>query len=292
MELAPRCLPFYFYPRPPRGGRPTVSTDGAALGEFLSTPSARRATGNPSENPQSLRISIHALREEGDRPRSGRMPPLRYFYPRPPRGGRRRFPLRNQIHCHFYPRPPRGGRLKVRARSGKDEVFLSTPSARRATENPYTEKPLTVISIHALREEGDGLAVCSPYSPAQFLSTPSARRATSEFVLVFRWCTISIHALREEGDLNVRSCLASAFYFYPRPPRGGRPANPCFSWLRCYFYPRPPRGGRLDLVSAASQIFRFLSTPSARRATSMFVPAWLPLSISIHALREEGDGRC
>ena len=34
---------------------------------------------------------------------------------------------------------------------------------------------------------------------------------------------ISIHALREEGDFQrseLRSCPA---YFYPRPPRGGRP---------------------------------------------------------------------
>ena len=34
-------------------------------------------------------ISIHALREEGDRSRSDNRHPLPYFYPRPPRGGRR-----------------------------------------------------------------------------------------------------------------------------------------------------------------------------------------------------------
>ena len=56
---------------------------------FLSTPSARRATGWLLGRPVSSRISIHALREEGDKP-----PPLcwhwtSYFYPRPPRGGRR-----------------------------------------------------------------------------------------------------------------------------------------------------------------------------------------------------------
>ena len=34
-------------------------------------------------------ISIHALREEGDRPFSQFVMTLGYFYPRPPRGGRR-----------------------------------------------------------------------------------------------------------------------------------------------------------------------------------------------------------
>ena len=35
-----------------------------------------------------------------------------------------------------------------------------------------------IISIHALREEGDGLPLFLPMIPAAFLSTPSARRAT------------------------------------------------------------------------------------------------------------------
>ena len=34
-------------------------------------------------------ISIHALREEGDGPSRSFLPGCRYFYPRPPRGGRR-----------------------------------------------------------------------------------------------------------------------------------------------------------------------------------------------------------
>ena len=35
------------------------------------------------------------------------------------------------------------------------ELFLSTPSARRATELADAENPDAKISIHALREEGD-----------------------------------------------------------------------------------------------------------------------------------------
>ena len=57
--------------------------------------------------------------------------------------------------------------------------FLSTPSARRATQ------------AH-LREKG----------PDLFLSTPSARRATHATLRIRRLIVISIHALREEGDLS------------------------------------------------------------------------------------------
>ena len=36
-----------------------------------------------------------------------------------------------------------------------DEIFLSTPSARRATGRQMAGVYIHVISIHALREEGD-----------------------------------------------------------------------------------------------------------------------------------------
>ena len=57
-------------------------------GRFLSTPSARRATHPDGQMAESQGISIHALREEGDPSQSRRLPRRRYFYPRPPRGGR------------------------------------------------------------------------------------------------------------------------------------------------------------------------------------------------------------
>ena len=100
-----------FYPRPPRGGRPGL--DGAVAGhtvflstpsarrattkertnarivEFLSTPSARRATVELTVEQHKPEISIHALREEGDRVWIIEEGAAEYFYPRPPRGGRR-----------------------------------------------------------------------------------------------------------------------------------------------------------------------------------------------------------
>ena len=56
--------------------------------------------------------------------------------------------------------------------------FLSTPSARRATNTFGTLILKWEISIHALREEGDRLSLNIPRKLGQFLSTPSARRAT------------------------------------------------------------------------------------------------------------------
>ena len=58
------------------------------------------------------------------------------------------------------------------------------------------------ISIHALREEGDK-SLQVDYLNGQ----------------------ISIHALREEGDALAYETLQREIDFYPRPPRGGRPAN-------------------------------------------------------------------
>ena len=88
--LCIRAMPSLdFYPRPPRGGRlhcwdnvqaaneflstPSArratlpKNNGGKNHEFLSTPSARRATEEPRPVGRPVAISIHALREEGDK---------------------------------------------------------------------------------------------------------------------------------------------------------------------------------------------------------------------------------
>ena len=60
--------------------------------------------------------------------------------------------------------------------------FLSTPSARRATECHRPIRYSRSISIHALREEGDGYQHIDISMRKRFLSTPSARRATGRSV--------------------------------------------------------------------------------------------------------------
>ena len=67
-----------------------VSCRPTSMRLFLSTPSARRATVLVGVCVNRCKISIHALREEGDRHHlAGLTAHFQHFYPRPPRGGRR-----------------------------------------------------------------------------------------------------------------------------------------------------------------------------------------------------------
>ena len=126
-------------------------------------------------------------------------------------------------HGYFYPRPPRGGR-----HAGKlDEltqlnVFLSTPSARRATNVRRMDSPILQISIHALREEGDQHGA---HSASRAKISIHALREEGDCYPLYKRCVplISIHALREEGDVNEIWDNSETLDFYPRPPRGGRP---------------------------------------------------------------------
>ena len=168
----------------------------------------------------------------------------------------------------FYPRPPRGGRLF----SG------SVKSARYS------------ISIHALREEGDRAAGVQNVQYFAFLSTPSARRATrGTGERAGRNIFLSTPSARRATPPAAAPVLSMSD-FYPRPPRGGRPGCGRYCNDGQNFYPRPPRGGRRSAAVAFVLLDRFLSTPSARRATQITVPCLVyAIVISIHALREEGD---
>ena len=153
---------------------------------FLSTPSARRATGWMQESRYRSSISIHALREEGD---TGSV------IVGTPEG----------ISIHAL--REEGDRQKALIRFALKQ-FLSTPAARRATLEVSGTKPQDI----------------------RFLSTPSARRATHRKRRRHQRGCISIHALREEGDVMPWTKSWTRFYFYPRPPRGGRPrGGPCSS---------------------------------------------------------------
>ena len=59
---------------------------------------------------------------------------------------------------------------------------------------------VVIISIHALREEGDKVLLWFVAALMEFLSTPSARRATKCVSRQYFVYVISIHAPREEGD--------------------------------------------------------------------------------------------
>ena len=144
----------------------------------------------------------------------------------------------------------------------------SAPFVRRATRERQKPPGDVGISIHALREEGDSFLPGGLLHPPGFLSTPSARRATPRGVPDSLRQQISIHALREEGDRCPARAPTGRTDFYPRPPRGGRHCGAAvIAFVANDFYPRPPRGGRHTLNTSIRVCKKFLSTPSARRAT-------------------------
>ena len=213
---------------------------------FLSTPSARRATNRRSAGIQYQTISIHALREEGDAGSHFGAREGIYFYPRPPRGGRQNrwfgqsgpepisiHALREEgdlcqfLHRHnyhnFYPRPPRGGRPAWERQKQPRYLFLSTPSARRATFSAALWD-VRIANFYPRPPRGGRPRSRTPEKRAdRFLSTPSARRATAGHGARHGGQPISIHALREEGDCAPTAGYLILEHFYPRPPRGGRP---------------------------------------------------------------------
>ena len=305
-----------FYPRPPRGGRLLVAQCILNAAEFLSTPSARRATcsgrrphpawtdfyprpprgGRPSERRAArapLQISIHALREEGDF--SGRVSPSGSLIFLSTPSARRATKFLHGIESEvldFYPRPPRGGRPATTSPRGSQSYFYPRP--------PRGGRP-----------SGNG----APEICVQFLSTPSARRATSFSRVALRVPSIFLSTPSARRATSTPARRRSwLIYFYPRPPRGGRRYTSASHWrdidisihalreegdrdpvhaqrLHRDFYPRPPRGGRPQAEREFALWSEFLSTPSARRATVSYSFTVLLLSISIHALREEGDSK-
>ena len=216
-------------------------------------------------------ISIHALREEGDPWTAGTMATTTHFYPRPPRGGRRKrkdWATRMElISIHALREEGDSKRLKAYTQAIQ---FLSTPSARRATcvmgyITIFTER----ISIHALREEGDRNPIQTRKRLHRFLSTPSARRATvAEMVpqVPGQIFLSTPSARRATPPYCSGGSKESQFLSTPSARRATEPSTP---------------------QSASSD--GFLSTPSARRATDGRADQSPLQSISIHALREEGD---
>ena len=147
-------------------------------------------------------------------------------------------------------------------------VFLSTPSARRATQGLEQYNRHNQNFYPRPLRGGRPIALGEATATAIFLSTPSARRATP----------------------RRRRSRCRCGHFYPRPLRGGRPNKQSCGIIQlkflstpsarrateaeygsktpeAYFYPRPLRGGR--------------RLWSWRHAACLF--------ISIHALCEEGD---
>ena len=146
---------------------------------FLSTPSARRATGSLAFF-QAGDVDFYPRPPRGGR-RLTRIlsSDFDYFYPRPPRGGRLTPQPKMTVKADFYPRPPRGGRRRE-VRIFQRWYQISIHALREEGDGcSISCIAASGISIHALREEGDAHIYIDPIFPIEpFLSTPSARRAT------------------------------------------------------------------------------------------------------------------
>ena len=241
------CTPRHFYPRPPRGGRRVPRTRRPQPVHFYPRPPRGGRRVFLDEDQSDILISIHALREEGDRVRFLRSSQRHNFYPRPPRGGRR---FDASEHITWY-------------------LFLSTPSARRATSCKSMWCRAGAISIHALREEGDPASLETTSHSWKFLSTPSARRATRQSFLPRPAGLFLSTPSARRATSNSGRIPDSLENFYPRPPRGGRPER---------------RLRRMEERDISIHALREEGDLSAVASAAKFC------AISIHALREEGDG--
>ena len=202
------------------------------------------------------KISIHAPREGSDgicgktvdsaskflstlpargatRPQPARERHQTHFYPRSPRGERlnpSQYP--SGFTSYFYPRSPRGERRPpLRTRSAAAYFYPRSPRGERLA---LVFHPLdSSISIHAPREGSD------------HHHQPDRRHLRR----------ISIHAPREGSDLDLgRQDGDTHPHFYPRSPRGERPAPaPAAAPPIPNFYPRSPRGERLYFRRPPSQ---------------------------------------
>ena len=133
----------------------------------------------------SARISIHALREEGDirtqPPASG----LSYFNPRPPRGGRL-FEVVPQQSCRY----------------------ISIHALREEGDRAIIERRRGVKDFNPRPPRGGRPSACWPWAlPARFQSTPSARRATPS---------------ARRATFGTVTCQSVDLGGGRRPPRGGR----------------------------------------------------------------------
>ena len=196
---------------------------------FQSTPSVWRETLLITAGSQSLVISIHSLRVEGDsvippdkRPCGISIHSLRVegdFIPSAKKSAAR----------HFNPLPPCGGR--------HSHFGLDCPQHR--------------ISIHSLRVEGD--RICGADQQRKRPISIHSLRVEGDIGQMTLWLqkSISIHSLRVEGDDKKQPIQKTRLTFQSTPSvwRETR-GTPGFSSSAKDFNPLPPCGGRQQNCTA------------------------------------------
>ena len=192
---------FNFYPRPPWGGRLQQVRNLFAGNKFLSTPSVGRATNLACHQYRQAKISIHALRGEGDVSlfSMGLSDAISIHALRGE--GDPAFLLAAARRRTFLSTPSVGRATAVSQHREPVVEFLSTPSVGRATGSRPQCPPPFCYFYPRPPWGGRLIFLCNPFDYWQFLSTPSVGRATPQ-------------KARKRATLK---------HFYPRPPWGGRP---------------------------------------------------------------------
>ena len=168
-----------FYPRPPRGGRRNGSWPNKASISYFYPRPPRGGRRCPAALPQHhLPISIHALREEGDIGSISRGGLTKISIHALREEGDICGPTAHTAMTYFYPRPPRGGRQIALDHGNPEQIFLSTPSARRATRFSGRSAERDQHFYPRPPRGGRPQSMFPGRSVGRFLSTPSARRAT------------------------------------------------------------------------------------------------------------------
>ena len=153
------------------------------------------------------------------------MLPTKDFYPRPPRGGRRRVlsavlvfstflptPSTRRATCsasrrwsrhgHFYPRPPRGGRRFIFNFMLRFRYFYPRPprGGRRRAAAPERGPSYPFLPTPSTRRATGKPTTARPQPTSNFYPRPPRGGRHVVQLHFFRSVVISTHALHEEGD--------------------------------------------------------------------------------------------
>ena len=170
---------------------------------------------------------------------------------------------------YFYPRPPGGGRPCVRA-SLLMFIVISIHALRVEGDAYPGTKCVNKLYFYP-RPPGGGRPVFVLTLPVKFrfLSTPSGWRATG-FRPHLQNCNYNFYPRPPGGGRLITLSRSGFFIGFLSTPSGWRATAKRIvdTLVRKYFYPRPPGGGRPEKAAAEKAAAEFLSTPSGWRATA------------------------
>ena len=170
----------------------------------------------------------------------------RYFYPRSPRGERRRpgkKPL--ALWCNFYPRSPRGERRRFSSK-GAGSTCISIHAPREGSDTRSICKLCRKINFYPRSPRGERHAQVDQALRGGYISIHAPREGSdAKAPYPNDQPHISIHAPREGSDHRFVGFITSDTSFLSTLPARGATMVICpLAGRIINFYPRSPRGER------------------------------------------------